>query len=130
MSIACSLLSVPAIDSVQALARGLIDKGVVSAEQICCSCPGAARKERFSSFGATSYESNVEVGGSLHTTFATMRVPHYAAWCMDRLKPPSAHVDGINVGLMLTPNPTLLPRPLWATNVPRSRSIVTCYLWR
>lgn len=45
----------------EALARGLIDKGVVQASQICCSDPAAARKELFRSLGATPYDSNLEV---------------------------------------------------------------------
>lgn len=45
----------------EALARGLIDKGVVQASQICCSDPAAARKELFRSLGATPYDTNLEV---------------------------------------------------------------------
>jgi pyrroline-5-carboxylate reductase len=45
----------------EALARGLIDKGVVQASQICCSDPAAARKELFRSLGVTPYDTNLEV---------------------------------------------------------------------
>jgi pyrroline-5-carboxylate reductase len=45
----------------EALARGLIDKGVVHASQVCCSDPAAARKELFRSLGATPYDTNLEV---------------------------------------------------------------------
>lgn len=47
----------------EALARGLIDKGVVDASQICCSDPAGTRKELFRSLGATPYDTNLEVGG-------------------------------------------------------------------
>lgn len=47
----------------EALARGLINKGVVSGDKMVCSDPNPARKEVFSSFGATPYESNVDVSG-------------------------------------------------------------------
>jgi pyrroline-5-carboxylate reductase len=45
----------------EALAKGLINKGVVTARQICCTDPVPARKELFRSFGATPYETNIEV---------------------------------------------------------------------
>lgn len=45
----------------EALARGLIDRGVVQASQICCSDPSKARKELFQGFGATAHETNLEV---------------------------------------------------------------------
>jgi len=45
----------------EALARGLIDRGVVQADQICCSDPSQSRKELFRSLGATPYDSNLEV---------------------------------------------------------------------
>jgi pyrroline-5-carboxylate reductase len=46
----------------EALARGLIDKGVVSASQICCSDPAGTRKQLFRDLGATPYDTNLEVG--------------------------------------------------------------------
>lgn len=45
----------------EALARGLIDKGVVSASQICCSDPAGTRKQLFRDLGATPYDTNLEV---------------------------------------------------------------------
>eukprot|EP00879_Flechtneria_rotunda_P032720 GHRR01036006.1.p2 GENE.GHRR01036006.1~~GHRR01036006.1.p2 ORF type:complete len:112 (-),score=3.63 GHRR01036006.1:67-402(-) len=45
----------------EALARGLIDRGVVQPSHICCSDPAQARKELFRSLGATPYDSNLEV---------------------------------------------------------------------
>jgi pyrroline-5-carboxylate reductase len=46
----------------EALARGLIDRGVVQASQICCSDPAPARKELFRGLGCTPYDTNFEVG--------------------------------------------------------------------
>jgi pyrroline-5-carboxylate reductase len=48
----------------EALARGLINKGVVQADQICCNDPWAVRRDVFKSFGTVPYESNIDV--SLH----------------------------------------------------------------
>jgi hypothetical protein len=45
----------------EALARGLIDKGVIAASNICCSDPTPARKELFKSLGATPFDTNLEV---------------------------------------------------------------------
>jgi hypothetical protein len=45
----------------EALARGLMAKGVVTADQICCNDPWAVRREVFKSFGAVPYESNIDV---------------------------------------------------------------------
>lgn len=49
----------------EALARGLIDKGVVQASQICCSDPTPARKELFRSLGTQSFDTNLEVKTAL-----------------------------------------------------------------
>jgi len=51
----------------EALARGLIDKGVVQASQICCSDPTAARKELFRSLGTQPFDSNLEVTATAAT---------------------------------------------------------------
>lgn len=48
----------------EALARGLIDRGVVQASQICCSDPSQARKELFRGIGTTPYDTNFEVGSN------------------------------------------------------------------
>lgn len=45
----------------EALAKGLINRGVVAPNQICCTDPVAARRELFRGFGAEAYESNLEV---------------------------------------------------------------------
>jgi pyrroline-5-carboxylate reductase len=47
----------------EALARGLIDKGVIEPANICCSDPTPSRKELFRSLGATPFDTNLEVGG-------------------------------------------------------------------
>ncbi|PNH11620.1 Pyrroline-5-carboxylate reductase [Tetrabaena socialis] len=45
----------------EALARGLIKRGLVAAERIACNDPNPARKELFKSFGAVPYDSNADV---------------------------------------------------------------------
>jgi hypothetical protein len=45
----------------EALARGLMNKGVVTGDQICCNDPWAVRRDVFKSFGAVPYESNIDV---------------------------------------------------------------------
>lgn len=45
----------------EALARGLMNKGVVTASQICCTDPVGARKDLFKSLGCASYDTNLEV---------------------------------------------------------------------
>jgi hypothetical protein len=67
----------------EALARGLIDRGVVQASQICCSDPAPARKELFRSLGCTPYDTNFEVGQSTaqHTAVAVAAaVRSYCLW--------------------------------------------------
>lgn len=48
----------------EALARGLMHKGVLKPAQICCTDPVNNRKELFKSFGATPYDTNLEVGAA------------------------------------------------------------------
>lgn len=45
----------------EALARGLIKRGLVTAERIACNDPNPVRKELFKSFGAMPYDSNADV---------------------------------------------------------------------
>ena len=45
----------------EALARGWIAKGVVTAGHVCCTDPAVARKELFKSWGSVAYDSNAEV---------------------------------------------------------------------
>lgn len=64
----------------EALARGLLAKNVITGDMIVCSDPNPSRTELFSSFGATPYESNVDVSGHgyVHAwTYACMNT------CMD-----------------------------------------------
>ena len=45
----------------EALARGLVERKMVTPDQLSCSDPSPARKDLFKSFGATPFESNVDV---------------------------------------------------------------------
>lgn len=45
----------------EALARGLMERKMVTPDQLSCSDPSPARKDLFKSFGATPFESNVDV---------------------------------------------------------------------
>lgn len=45
----------------EALASGLVKKGVLSWSQICCTDPVQARRDLFTSYGATAYETSLEV---------------------------------------------------------------------
>lgn len=45
----------------EALARGLMKKGLVTGDKISCSDPSPARKDLFRGFGAVPYESNLDV---------------------------------------------------------------------
>lgn len=45
----------------EALALGLIKRGLINADQIACNDPNPARKELFKSFGANPYDSNIDV---------------------------------------------------------------------
>jgi NADP oxidoreductase coenzyme F420-dependent len=65
----------------EALARGLLDRGVVRADQICCSDPAPARKELFASLGATPYDTNLEVGCSLRCCHSMhLQLPCHAVY--------------------------------------------------
>jgi pyrroline-5-carboxylate reductase len=46
----------------EALAKGLINKGVVTPNQICCTDPVQARRDLFRGFGAAAYDTALEVG--------------------------------------------------------------------
>jgi pyrroline-5-carboxylate reductase len=48
----------------EALARGLMKRGLITADRISCNDPNPARTELFKSFGASPYKSNAEVGRS------------------------------------------------------------------
>ncbi|KAF6257911.1 pyrroline-5-carboxylate reductase [Scenedesmus sp. NREL 46B-D3] len=57
----------------EALARGLIDRGVVPASQICCSDPAPARKELFRGLGCTPYDTNFEVAKNCDVVFVSVK---------------------------------------------------------
>ena len=46
----------------EALARGLIAKGVSSADKMHCSDPSKERMDLFKSIGIAAYQTNLEVG--------------------------------------------------------------------
>lgn len=62
----------------EALARGLIAKGIVAPDNIVCTDPVQARKDLFRSFGATPYETNMDVSGRKpprrHSSFTPLPV--------------------------------------------------------
>ena len=45
----------------EALARGLMAKGVMTSAQMCCTDPVGARKDLFRSLGCAAYDTNLEV---------------------------------------------------------------------
>ena len=49
----------------EALARGFIDKGVITAANVHATDIAKARRELFQSLGAHAYEKNAEVGATL-----------------------------------------------------------------
>eukprot|EP00877_Chromochloris_zofingiensis_P009390 jgi/Chrzof1/4704/Cz14g23140.t1 len=61
----------------EALARGLMHKGVLKPAQICCTDPVNNRKELFKSFGATPYDTNLEVAQNSDVLIVAVK-PQYA----------------------------------------------------
>lgn len=57
----------------EALARGLMKKGLVTGDRISCSDPSPARKELFRSFGAVPYESNLDVTRNCDVLFISVK---------------------------------------------------------
>ena len=47
----------------EALARGLMAKGVMASSQMCCTDPVPGRRELFRSLGCAAYDTNLEVCG-------------------------------------------------------------------
>lgn len=82
----------------EALARGLIDRGVVQASQICCSDPAPARKELFRSLGCTPYDTNFEVGLTQQTAVAE------AAAAVQRCRQTGADILHSPLGSTAVPN--------------------------
>jgi pyrroline-5-carboxylate reductase len=70
----------------EALARGFINKSVVKAENICATDPVSERREVFRSFGATAFESNVEVVDNSDIVFISVK-PQYVAVVLKEVKP-------------------------------------------
>ncbi|GLI59243.1 hypothetical protein VaNZ11_001089 [Volvox africanus] len=62
----------------EALARGLIKRGLVTAERIACNDPNPVRKELFKSFGAMPYDSNVDVARNADVLFVAVKPQHVA----------------------------------------------------
>lgn len=70
----------------EALARGLIDRGVVEPSQISCSDPAQARKELFRSLGATPYDSNADVAEHSDVLFVSVK-PQYVQPVLAEARP-------------------------------------------
>ncbi|KAF6241928.1 pyrroline-5-carboxylate reductase [Scenedesmus sp. NREL 46B-D3] len=70
----------------EALARGLIDRGVVPASQICCSDPAPARKELFRGLGCTPYDTNFEVAKNCDVVFVSVK-PQYVHSVLSEARP-------------------------------------------
>ncbi len=70
----------------QALARGFVNKGVTSADKICCYDPWAVRNDVFKSFGATPYSNNVEVAQNSEVIFIAVK-PQYVGDVLEEIKP-------------------------------------------
>lgn len=70
----------------EALARGLIAKGVVTADRMCCSDPSQGRKELFNSLGVASYETNIEVVRNADVLFIAVK-PQYVSVVLKEARP-------------------------------------------
>ncbi|KAG2490355.1 hypothetical protein HYH03_011157 [Edaphochlamys debaryana] len=70
----------------EALARGLMKRGLVTAERIACNDPNPARKELFKGFGATPYESNIDVARNADVLFVAVK-PQHVAQVLSEVRP-------------------------------------------
>ncbi|KAI8476528.1 MAG: pyrroline-5-carboxylate reductase [Monoraphidium minutum] len=70
----------------EALAKGLINRGVVDAGQICCTDPVAARRDLFASFGATALDTTLEVVHNADVLFVAVK-PQYVAPVLEEARP-------------------------------------------
>lgn len=70
----------------EALARGLIAKGVVKAENIFATDPMAERKEVFRSFRANPVDTNAEVVASSDVVFVAVK-PQYVSFVLREVAP-------------------------------------------
>ncbi|KAG1671359.1 hypothetical protein FOA52_002969 [Chlamydomonas sp. UWO 241] len=76
----------------EALARGLMNRGMITGSQVCCSDPNSARKDLFKSFGATPYESNVDVAKNSDVIFIAVK-PNYVAVVLEEIRKGGALTD-------------------------------------
>lgn len=70
----------------EALARSLDAKGVIPTSKMCCTDPVAARKDLFKSFGATPFESNLEVAQHSDVIFVAVK-PQYVSQVLFEIRP-------------------------------------------
>ena len=91
----------------EALARGLLDRGIIKGEQISCSDPNPARKEVFKSFGSSPYESNVDVAKNCDVLFIAVK-PQHVSETLEEVRPVLTNnhtivsiAAGITLGTML-----------------------------
>eukprot|EP00798_Chlamydomonas_sp_ICE-L_P001349 gene1349-32711_t len=70
----------------EALARGLIAKGIVAADQVGCTSRGDARKDVFKSFGCTAYASNTELATNCDIIFIAVK-PYGVASVLREIEP-------------------------------------------
>jgi len=70
----------------EALAKGLIDKHIITGDMISCSDPSPARKELFKGFGASPYESNLDVVKNSDVIFIAVK-PQYVSVVLNEVRP-------------------------------------------
>lgn len=70
----------------EALAKGLINKGVVLPNQICCTDPVPARKELFKGFGAAAFDTTLEVVHNADVLFVAVK-PQYVSAVLTEARP-------------------------------------------
>ncbi|KAG2454963.1 hypothetical protein HYH02_000789 [Chlamydomonas schloesseri] len=70
----------------EALARGLMKRGLVSGDRIACNDPNPARTNLFKSFGATPYESNADVARNADVIFVAVK-PQHVAQVLSEVRP-------------------------------------------
>jgi pyrroline-5-carboxylate reductase len=78
----------------EALARGLVAKGVVQPSQLHCTDPVQARRDLFASLGASAYATAADVAREADVLIVAVK-PQYAAPVLQELRPlldPARHV--------------------------------------
>ena len=73
----------------EALARGLMEKGMITGDMICCSDPSTARKDLFKSFGK---------GGTKERRRGSERQGHARAQALGHAAPMRAVPSGARMG--------------------------------